>query len=151
MVVLAELSVKVNSATSSRRSALNDPERMDIKKNHCCFLPKTVQLATRSHKSKHKPLPRFYTYQTDREVNLTRLELRARLQIEPWAPNSQISVLNNRLGHPFQMTIQILQNFAHPHDHVNVMNEQNQTKTKKLICQIVSGHVTVPGNLIIIA
>lgn len=56
MVVLAELSVKVNSATNSRRSALNDPKQMDIKKNWCCFLSKTFQLVIRSSKSKHVSL-----------------------------------------------------------------------------------------------
>lgn len=60
MVVLAELSVKVNSATNSRSSALNDPKRTDIKKNHCCFLSETFQLELRCYKSKHVPLPRFY-------------------------------------------------------------------------------------------
>lgn len=78
MVVLAELSVKVNSATSSRRSALNDPKKTDIKKNHCCFLAKTFQLVIRSYKCTVTSISEV----ANREVNLTILELRARLQMK---------------------------------------------------------------------
>lgn len=78
MVVLAELSVKVNSATSSRRSALNDPRKTDIKKNYCCFLAKTFHLVIRSYKCAITSILEV----ANREVNLTILELRARLQME---------------------------------------------------------------------
>lgn len=101
--MLAVLSVKVNSATNTRRSALKDPKRTHIKKNHCCFLHKTLQVEIASYTLKYVPLPQFYKSQTKRKVNLPWLELRARLQTEPWAPNSQLRGLDKM---PFQGSFQ---------------------------------------------